>query len=85
VTAALERHTPHLRERIVGLDLRLPQEEEPFSATRLAASYVERIGTPIGGLFLCGTGAEPMNAASGRAGRLAAGIAQAWLAQEKRP
>lgn len=84
IIAALERHTPHLRERIVGLDLRLPQEEEPFSAARLAASYAERVSTPIEGLFLCGIGAEPMNAISGRAGRLAAGIAQAWLAREKR-
>jgi len=83
VIAALERHTPLLRERIVGLDLRLPQEEEPFSAMRLAASYAERIGTPIDGLFLCGTGADPMNAISGRAARLAARIAQAWLAREK--
>ena len=84
IIAALERHTPHLRERIVGLDLRLPQEEEPFSAARLAASYAERVSTPIEGLFLCGIGAEPMNAISARAGRLAAGIAQAWLAREKR-
>ena len=84
VTAVLERHTPHLRERIVGLDLRLPQEEDAFSGKRLVMTYAERVCTPVGGLFLCGTSAEPMNAISGRAGRLAAGIAQAWLAREKR-
>lgn len=84
VTAALERHTKHLRERIVGQEIRLPREEEAFSGERLASSYAERIGTPIEGLFLCGSGAEPMNAVSGRAGRLAAGIAHRWLAREKR-
>jgi len=83
VTAALERHAPHLRERIVGLDLRLPRKAEPFSAVRLASSYADRVSTPVEGLFLCGVCAEPMNAVSGRAGRLAAGIAQAWLAREK--
>jgi len=84
VIAALERHTPHLRERIIGLDIRLPYEQDVFSGERLAAAYAERVETPVEGLFLCGTGAEPMNAISGRAGRLAAGIAQAWLAREKR-
>jgi phytoene dehydrogenase-like protein len=84
VTAALERHTPHLRERIIGLDVRLPYAQEPFSSVRLASSYAERIVTPIEGLFLCGMGVEPVNAISGRAGRLAAGIAHAWLAGEKR-
>jgi phytoene dehydrogenase-like protein len=84
VTAALAHHIPHLRERMIGIDIRLPTEEEPFSAERLVSSYSTRVTTPIEGLFLCGTGAEPMNAVSGRAGRLAAGIAQAWLAREKR-
>jgi phytoene dehydrogenase-like protein len=84
VTATLAHHIPHLRERMIGIDIRLPSEEEPFSAARLASSYPARITTPIEGLFLCGTGAEPMNAVSGRAGRVAAGIAQAWLAREKR-
>ncbi|HTT98016.1 MAG TPA: NAD(P)/FAD-dependent oxidoreductase [Rhizomicrobium sp.] len=84
VTAALERHTAHLRARIVGLDVQVPREEEPFSGARLASSYRARIATPVEGLFLCGVAAEPVNAVSGRAGRLAAGIAQAWLAREKR-
>jgi phytoene dehydrogenase-like protein len=84
VTAVLERHTAHLRERIVGLDIQLPQEEEPFSGARLRSSYQSRIATPIDGLFLCGAAAEPANALSGRAGRLAAGIALAWLARENR-
>jgi phytoene dehydrogenase-like protein len=83
VTAALERHASHLREHIIGLDLRLPHEEEPFCGERLAMSYEARIHTPIEGLFLCGMAAEPMNAISGRAGRLAAGIANAWLARKK--
>lgn len=84
VLAILERHTTHLRARIVGTDTRMPVEEEAESGARLMAPYATRIETPIDGLFLCGTSAEPRNAISGRAGRLAAGIANAYLAQEKR-
>jgi phytoene dehydrogenase-like protein len=84
VTAALAHHVPHLRERMIGIDIKLPTEEEPFSGVRLVSPFLSRIATPIEGLFLCGTAAEPMNAISGRAGRLAAGIARAWLAREKR-
>lgn len=84
VVATLERHTSHLRERIVATDVRMPIEQEINSVTRLLASYPTRIATPIEGLFLCGTSAEPMNAISGRAGRLAAGVAHAFLGREKR-
>ena len=46
---------------------------EPLS-TRLLASYEGRMRTPVAGLYLCGETAEPVNAVSGRAGRLAAGL-----------
>ncbi|MEI9930955.1 MAG: NAD(P)/FAD-dependent oxidoreductase [Rhizomicrobium sp.] len=85
VVTALERHTPHLREGLLAIDARMPVEEEPESGTRLMTAYAERINTPIEGLFLCGASAEPMNAISGRAGRLAAGIANAFLARKKGP
>jgi phytoene dehydrogenase-like protein len=85
VVATLERHTTHLRARIVGTDTRMPVEDEPESGARLMAPCAMRIETPIDGLFLCGTSAEPRNAISGRAGRLAAGIAHAHLVREKRP
>jgi phytoene dehydrogenase-like protein len=39
---------------------------------RLMSAYGPRVWTPIPGLFLCGTGAEPVSAISGRAGRIAA-------------
>ena len=54
------------------------------AADDLLASYSQRIGTPIDGLFLCGGDAEPIDGISGRAGRIAAGIANAFLAREKR-
>ena len=84
VIAALEPHTAHLRERIVGLDVHPPVETGAFSGTRILASYAQRIGTPIEGLFLCGGAAEPMDVISGRAGRISANLANAWLAREKR-
>ncbi|HVZ90154.1 MAG TPA: NAD(P)/FAD-dependent oxidoreductase [Rhizomicrobium sp.] len=81
--AALERHAPNLRARIVGVDLALPDGEADADGgpARLLASYDERIATPIEGLFLCGAGAEPMNDLLGRAARLAASIALDWLAK----
>jgi phytoene dehydrogenase-like protein len=84
VVAALEPHAAHLRERIVGLDLRRPAETGEVCGRCLLSSYAQRIGTPIDGLFLCGGDAEPMDGISGRAGRIAAGIANRFLAREKR-
>lgn len=84
VLAALEPHTVHLRERIIGTHVHAPEEIASSSSERLLSSYAERIETPILGLFLCGTSAEPMDAVSGRAGRIAADIANGFLAREKR-
>lgn len=46
-----------------------------FSAERLLSDWRTRIATPVDGLFLCGASAEPLGAVSGRAGRIAAGLA----------
>jgi phytoene dehydrogenase-like protein len=70
ITAQLERFVPLLRGRIVGTQT----GERDVAHTRLLESARSRIVTPIPGLFLCGSGAEPMDALSGRAGRLAADL-----------
>lgn len=89
VVSMLERHTTHLRERIVAMDLRHPGADprcdDGCSGTRIVASFASRIATPIEGLFLCGAAAEPVDAISGRAGRLAAQMAAAWLGRETAP
>jgi phytoene dehydrogenase-like protein len=68
IVAQLERFIPLLRGRIVGTQT----GERDVAQTRLLESARTRIATPIRGLFLCGSGAEPMDALCGRAGRLAA-------------
>jgi phytoene dehydrogenase-like protein len=85
VTAALERYAPGLNDRIVSVTAETPQDlalrfggtpcglQSPH--TRLLQSYTARIATPVAGLFLCGGGAEPADAISGRAGRIAASFA----------
>jgi phytoene dehydrogenase-like protein len=81
VTQQLERFAPLLRGRIVASDIvtrDVPRNQllDPASA---------RVATPIEGLFLCGGDAEPVEALSGRAGRLAAGSAMAYTARRKTP
>jgi phytoene dehydrogenase-like protein len=89
--AMLERFAPGLKDRIVA-DLVLTPEDiaRRYDGTpgelgpplaRLLASYDARIRTPIAGLYLCGSAAEPVSVLSGRAGRLAAGMA---LAEHRR-
>lgn len=68
VIAQLERFIPLLRGRIVGTQA----GERDVARTRFLESARSRIATPVRGLFLCGRDAEPMDALSGRAGRLAA-------------
>jgi phytoene dehydrogenase-like protein len=85
VVAALEPHVMHLRERIVGLEMRPPAEASGSSSADILLPSAGRISTPIEGLFLCGAAAEPVDSISGRAGRIAANIAGGWLARENRP
>jgi phytoene dehydrogenase-like protein len=83
VIAALQPMMPNLLRHIIGIDVTTPGtiagrfgfEDEKFAAERLLKSWRDRIATPIAGLFLCGGAAEPVNAVSGRAGRIAARVA----------
>lgn len=77
VIAQLERFAPLLRGRIVGSDI-LTRD---LPRSRLVEPAQARIATPIEGLFLCGGDAEPVEALSGRAGRLAAEQATAYTAR----
>ena len=84
VVSTLERRMRNLRAHITGIHFDLPTEnrrDTGFSVSRILSSYRARIATPLNGLFLCGSAAEPMDAVSGRAGRLAAGMAHRWLSQ----
>lgn len=68
VTALLERSVPGFAA--ASCDVLTPHAATP-SIDRLLAGAVTRTGTPLAGLFLCGTDAEPADAISGRAARLA--------------
>jgi len=88
VVNTLEHHMRNLRAHITDIHFGLPDESAPdaeFCVGRILSPYHARIATPLGGLFLCGSAAEPMDAVSGRAGRLAAGMAHRWLSQEVSP
>jgi phytoene dehydrogenase-like protein len=52
---------------------------------RLLQPYETRIRTPVPGLYLCGSDAEPADAISGRSGRMAAMIALAETREEAKP
>ena len=80
VVSRLERYAPGLRDSIVAHVFIPPS----LGCDRLEVSHIisewrTRIATPIGGLFLCGVAAEPVPALSGRAARIAASIAAAYL------
>jgi phytoene dehydrogenase-like protein len=77
VIAQLERFAPLLRGRIVDSDI----ATRAVPRSRLVETAYARIATPIEGLFLCGGEAEPVEALSGRAGRLAAEHATAYTAR----
>ena len=88
VVTTLEHRTRNLRAHITGIHFDLPNQnmrDADFSVSRILSTYHLRIATPVNGLFLCGSAAEPMDAVSGRAGRLAAGMAQRWLSTEVAP
>lgn len=86
VVAALEPHAGGLARHVVAAqvltpaDAALGSDDEPGGAGRMLSDWNARVTTPIDGLFLCGAAAEPLSAVSGRAGRIAAGIALRWEA-----
>ena len=69
VTAMLERHIPGFAAASCDV---LALEPQAPSVERLLAGAAERIETQVRGLYLCGGEAEPADATSGRAARLAA-------------
>jgi phytoene dehydrogenase-like protein len=85
VLATIESYAPGLSDRVVAATLLTPEDVRTlFGAEdggptlgRLLASYATRIRTPVPGLYLCGSDAEPFDVMSGRAGRLAAAMARA--------
>ena len=79
VLAILERHAPGLSASVTAMNFVEPRDCDPPDVSRLLAGWPERIATPIGGLYLCGETAEPVSAISGRAARIAAAIAAAYL------
>jgi phytoene dehydrogenase-like protein len=85
VLAILDRHAPGLRTSIVAQNFVAPVAGgDPFDAAHMTAGWRARIATPIDGLFLCGQGAEPVPALSGRAARIAAIMAAGRLKEEPR-
>jgi phytoene dehydrogenase-like protein len=74
--AALDRFAPGLVPRVIETHAFTPAhyltEDEPATPARILAGWRERMSTAIPGLILCGADAEPVAAASGRAGRIAA-------------
>jgi len=93
VLGTLERFAPGLKDRVVAHRMFTPDDiaaryggsaaELTAPWSRLLASYDSRIRTPIAALYLCGRSAEPVNALSGRAGRLAAGLVFSERPQRK--
>ncbi len=74
VTAMIARRVPGFAA--ASCDVLPPRAASP-SVARLSAGAEARIGAPIPGLFLCGDGAEPADAVSGRAARQATHMALA--------
>jgi len=84
VVATLEGYAPGLKERIVESEVLTPADlaarygnpaAEPAQVPRVLAAHAARVRTPMRGLYLCGGEAEPANAVSGTAGRVAATLA----------
>lgn len=80
VLMTLESYAPGFADRVSETLVMTPDDiferynsgEGAASIARLLAPYADRIRAPLPGLFFCGASAEPMDAVSGRAGRLAA-------------
>jgi phytoene dehydrogenase-like protein len=83
VVSALEAHANGLARHVGAVQVLAPAEiadrygagDDGFDAARMLPDWNTRTMTPISGLFLCGASAEPVDAVSGRAGRIAAALA----------
>ncbi|HWD27904.1 MAG TPA: FAD-dependent oxidoreductase [Rhizomicrobium sp.] len=76
VTLMIERHASGFANLVVSADLLEPETTAPVPLERLLASAQSRIETPLRGLYMVGADAEPANALSGRAARLAVALSQ---------
>ena len=73
VLTALERFAPGLKSTVVAQNFVAPATgQDLLGAAHITASWRARIQTPIDGLLLCGSSAEPVPSVSGRAARIAA-------------
>ncbi|MDE2111602.1 MAG: NAD(P)/FAD-dependent oxidoreductase [Alphaproteobacteria bacterium] len=86
VLSILDRYVPSLRSNVVAANLIAPAvpKRDPLTVGHMLAGWRARIVTPVGGLYLCGEAAEPVPSLSGRAARIAAGIALAHLKGDAR-
>ena len=85
VLTAFEHFAPGLKSTLVAQHFVAPDPgQELLSAAHITASWRARIQTPIDGLLLCGTAAEPVPLLSGRAARIAARIGAAHFKGEAR-
>lgn len=83
VLSTLEIYAPGLSERVTAIVMLTPDTIEarygPAGAAppleRFLRPYAARVRTPVKGLYLCGVAAEPADALSGCAGRIAAALA----------
>jgi phytoene dehydrogenase-like protein len=76
VTLMIERHASGFANLVTSADLFEPETTAPVTLERLLAGAEARIATPLRGLYLVGADAEPANAISGRAARLAVALSQ---------
>ncbi|HEX4534203.1 MAG TPA: NAD(P)/FAD-dependent oxidoreductase, partial [Rhizomicrobium sp.] len=80
---AIERVAPGFAKYISAFKLVTPEDMEAVygagayaavSSDRMLLPWKARVGTGTKGLYLCGASVEPMDAVSGRAGRIAASM-----------
>jgi len=78
IVGVMERLAPGLSRAISNIEILSPEDIDdgyPVTVPHILSNTVQRVETPIAGLFLCGADAEPVPAISGRAARFAASLA----------
>lgn len=80
VVTSIERLVPGISHDISDIEISCPDPMEApllLTVTHMLTTAMQRIETPVAGLFLCGADAEPVPAVSGRAARIAVASALA--------